>query len=41
VNWQAKMDNKIEKREKSFDIFQFSVCCILATGKIEPMIFKK
>jgi hypothetical protein len=41
VNWHAEMDNKIERREKSFDIFQFLVCCVLAVGEIELKILKK
>lgn len=41
VNWHAEMDNKIEKREKSFDIFQFSVYCVLVTGEIEQKVYKK
>ena len=35
------MDDKTEKREKSFDIFQFLMRCVLATVETEPMIFKK
>jgi hypothetical protein len=41
VKWHIKMDDKIERREKSFDIFQFLMRCVLATVEIEPMIFKK
>ena len=35
------MDDKTEKREKSFDVFQFLMRCVFATVETEPMIFKK
>ncbi len=41
VNRYAKMDHKIERRKKSFNIFQFSVCCVLAAGEIEQGFLKK